>query len=517
MGARMTKFRILATMILAAASALCGAQAWAADGVATKASSTKASPTTTSPAPAASTPKTCTGVWDFIETDCQLTWYGITLYGVIDAGFTYQTHGAPFDPRSPPGSAYIVQRYSRSSSRWDVAPNGLQNSFIGIKGNTPIGANTSVVFALDAGFDPYSFKFSNGPGSVAHNAGVPQDQQTSFADSSRAGQWYNGNGYVGFSSTTYGTLTVFRQNALTYDGVLEYDPMGASYAFSPIGWQGLTCGGGNTENCRHSTSLKYRLTVGHGRVAAIWQFGGYGQNNASNGAYQVGVGGDIPNLANGVLSFDAIYSYVKDSVATSLAGGSTDVNGNPRLPFLPQVLTATISDNRAVMLLARYTNGPLKLYAGFEQIRYSAPSDPQTAFTNIAGDFVCLGCQAFNNTNINNTSFGAAGFADRIFDVYWTGIKYAVTKEVDVIAAYYHYTQHSNFGTPAGGVMPCSGKEHAQCAGTLNAISGVVDWRFAPKWDVYVGLMHTEFNGGLSNGFFERNNLACTSGLRFRY
>jgi len=517
MGARMTKFRILATMILAAASALCGAQAWAADGVATKASSTKASPTTTSPAPAASTPKTCTGVWDFIETDCQLTWYGITLYGVIDAGFTYQTHGAPFDPRSPPGSAYIVQRYSRSSSRWDVAPNGLQNSFIGIKGNTPIGANTSVVFALDAGFDPYSFKFSNGPGSVAHNAGVPQDQQTSFADSSRAGQWYNGNGYVGFSSTTYGTLTVFRQNALTYDGVLEYDPMGASYAFSPIGWQGLTCGGGNTENCRHTTSLKYRLPLGQFRVAGLWQFGGYGQNNASNGAYQVGVGGDIPNLANGVLSFDAIYSYVKDSVSTSLVGGSTDVNGNPIPPFLPQVLTATISDNRAVMLLARYTNGPLKLYAGFEQIRYSAPSDPQTAFTNIAGDFVCLGCQAFNNTNINNTSFGAAGFADRIFDVYWTGVKYAVTKEVDVIAAYYHYTQHSNFGTPAGGVMPCDGKERSQCAGTLNAISGVIDWKFAPKWDVYLGLMHTEFNGGLSNGFFERNNLACTSGLRFRY
>jgi len=229
------------------------------------------------------------------------------------------------------------------------------------------------------------------------------------------------------------------------------------------------------------------------------------------------VGGDIPNLANGVLSFDAIYSYVRDSVGTALLGGSTDVNGNPIPPFLPQVLTATISDNRAVMLLARYTNGPLKLYAGFEQIRYSAPSDPQTAFTNIAGDFVCLGCQAFNNTNISNTSFGANGLADRIFDVYWTGVKYAVTKEVDVIAAYYHYTQHSHFGTPRGGVMPCDGKEHAQCAGTLNAISGVIDWKFAPKWDVYVGLMHTEFNGGLSNSFFVNNNLACTSGLRFRY
>jgi predicted porin len=181
----MTKLGIFAVTILAAAGACCGVEARAADA------------------------KTCTGLWDFIETDCQLTWYGITLYGTIDAGFTYQTHGAPFDPRSPPGSAYIVQRYSRSA-RWDLAPNGLQNSSIGIKGTERIGGDTSVVFALDAGFDPYSFKLSSGPGSAAHNAGVPQDQQTSWADSSRAGQWYNGNGYVGLSSPSYGTLTVFR-------------------------------------------------------------------------------------------------------------------------------------------------------------------------------------------------------------------------------------------------------------------------------------------------------------------
>src|SRR5205823_5925101 len=77
-----------------------------------------------------------TGAWDFISTDCQLTWYGITLYGVIDAGFTYQTHGAPLDPRSPPGSAYIVQRYSQGP-RWSLAPNGLSNSSIGIKGTEP--------------------------------------------------------------------------------------------------------------------------------------------------------------------------------------------------------------------------------------------------------------------------------------------------------------------------------------------------------------------------------------------
>jgi predicted porin len=221
----MTKLRIFATMIIAAAGALYGAEAWAADGV-----PTKASPTKVSSATAASMPKACTGLWDFIETDCQLTWYGITLYGAIDAGFGWQSHGAPFDPRSPPGASYLVQKYSRSP-RWDIAPNGLTNSFIGIKGTEPIGANTSLVFALDAGFDPYSLRFSNGPGSAAHNAGVPLNQQTSWADSSRAGQWYNGQGYVGFSSPSYGTLTVFRQNSLTLDGVIDYDPMSASYAF----------------------------------------------------------------------------------------------------------------------------------------------------------------------------------------------------------------------------------------------------------------------------------------------
>jgi hypothetical protein len=47
--------------------------------------------------------------------------------------------------------------------------------------------------------------------------------------------------------------------------------------------------------------------------------------------------------------------------------------------------------------------------------------------------------------------------------------------------------------------------------------SGVVDWQFAPKWDVYLGVMSTSDNGGLANGFLKRNNIATTAGLRFRF
>jgi predicted porin len=310
-------------------------------------------------------------------------------------------------------------------------------------------------------------------------------------------------------------LTVFRQYALSRDAAYDYDPLSGSYAFSPI--KGQTCGGGNTENCRYSTALKYRINVGQYRVAALWQFGGYTQNNAANGAYQFQAGADIPTSGKGVLSVDAIYSYVKDAVSTSLGPGSNDVNGVPIPPFLPQTLTARISDNSSMMLLAKYAIGPLKLYGGYERIRFAAPSDPQTAFTNIAGTFLCEGCAAINNTDINNTAFGVDGRGNRIRQILWTGVKYAITDKLDVIAAYYHYSQNSYFGTATGGPAPCSGSEHSRCAGTFNAISGVIDWLFAPKWDLYLGIMSTQVNGGLAHGHLERNNIATTAGLRFRF
>jgi hypothetical protein len=122
-------------------------------------------------------PRACVDPTDFFATNCQLTWQGITVYGIVDAGFNWQSHGAPFDPRSAVAASYLIQKQNRSSL-WSLAPNGLSNSTIGIKGTEPIGANLNVVFALDAGFDPYSLRFSNGPGSVAANAAVPQNLQT---------------------------------------------------------------------------------------------------------------------------------------------------------------------------------------------------------------------------------------------------------------------------------------------------------------------------------------------------
>jgi predicted porin len=466
---------------------------------------TKAAPAGTTNTP--QQPGTCGSLEAFFVTSCPLTWNGITVYGTIDAGVTWQSHAAPFNGTAAVGQEYLISKNS-NRALWGLAPNGLSQSNIGIKGNEPIAPGWAFVFDLEAGFDPYSLQFANGPGSVAQNAGIPLISQNSNADSSRAGQFYNSVGYVGVSSPTYGTLTVFRQNSLTLDGVFAYDPMGASYAFSPIGFQGITCGVGDTEDCRFSTSVKYRVDIGQFRVAALWQFGGYGQNNAADGAYQLQAGGDIHNLANGVLSLDAIYSYVRDAVSLGLAGNPLGPGGNPLPPFLPQVLTATISDDTSVMLLARYTNGPLKLYAGYEWIQFAPPSDPQTAFTDIAGDSLCLSCAAVNNTNISNTAFAAH---DKILQVFWIGAKYAVTDKLDVTGAYYHYDQNSY------GAVGCATAALATCSGTFDAISLAVDWRFAAKFDAYAGFMFSQVNNGLANGYLNRNTIDPTVGLRFRF
>src|ERR1700728_681734 len=50
-------------------------------------------------------PATCTGVSQFFLTDCVLSWYGISVYGTVDTGGGYQTHGAPFSPSAPQGVA----------------------------------------------------------------------------------------------------------------------------------------------------------------------------------------------------------------------------------------------------------------------------------------------------------------------------------------------------------------------------------------------------------------------------
>jgi predicted porin len=119
----------------------------------------------------------------------------------------------------PAGAEYLISKNS-NRALWAPANNARSQSNIGVKGNEEFAPGWAFVFDLQGNFNPYSLQLSNGPKSIAENAGVPLTSQTSNGDSSQAGQFYNGLGYVGVSSLAYGTLTVFRQNNLRIDGIV---------------------------------------------------------------------------------------------------------------------------------------------------------------------------------------------------------------------------------------------------------------------------------------------------------
>ena len=155
-------------------------------------------------------------------------------------------------------------------------------------------------------------------------------------------------------------------------------------------------------------------------------------------------------------------------------------------------------------------------------IRRRHSYDDGFLFTSYLGNPLSTVASAANPTGINNIAFSAGcssgdNCSDKILQVVWTGAKYSITRNLDVIGAYYHYIQNTYIATTAGASVCASTSAHSQCAGTFDAASGVIDWRFAPKWDTYIGVMFSQNNGGLSNGYLSRNNVDPTAGLRFRF
>lgn len=92
-------------------------------------------------------------------------------------------------------------------------------------------------------------------------------------------------------------------------------------------------------------------------------------------------------------------------------------------------------------------------------------------------------------------------------------MKYSITDNLDLIGAYYHYDQPA-FGAP---VNCTNSSAFANCPGTFDAVSFVADWQFAKKFDAYAGIMFSQVNGGLANGYLSRNTIDPTVGLRFRF
>jgi predicted porin len=443
--------------------------------------------------------------------DSSLTWNGITLYGIVDIGLQYQTHGVPASDYFPAGTESPIQKNSNGSVT-AVTPSNLSQSRIGLSGLEPLVADWSAVFRFETFFNPQSGNISDGLKSLVLNNGRALAVQSTNVDTSVAGQLFAGAAYAGFSSPTYGSFTFGRHVTPLADGISKYDPMGAAQAFSLIGFSGTTAGGGDTEDRRLDQSLKYTGKYDWLHLGALYQFSG--SSGSTNTAIQATVGADFAGF-----SVDAYYAKKYNAVAVSalsaaqVSGLATLCADSVKAPANPNgaecyspsnSLSGTISDNTTYAIMALYKFGAAlpTISGGYEHIKFENPTNPYIPGTLTIGGYVLA--------YVNNTAYDV----NKTLKVFWAGLKWPVTPELDLIVSYDGYKQDA-FAT--GADAGCGSNISSKCSGTENTAGLVLDYKLSKRFDTYIGTFWSQVNDGLSNEFLNTSTTTTTAGIRFKF
>jgi predicted porin len=429
-----------------------------------------------------------------ITGDDNLTWNGITLYGVVDIGLQFDTHSAPFTPYRPAASGNIV-RSNDYQSAIGLTPSNMGQSRIGLQGIEPLNGDLTAVFQVETFFNPQSGEIADSLKSLTANNGRAVTAQSIGVDGSSAGQAFQ-TAYVGLKSSHFGTLTFGRQVTLLAEGTIKYDPNYNATAFGLLGASNTYSGGGSSEDNRLDSTVKYRISFGDlVHLAALYKFSG------SNGAANTAVQADIGLEYEGFM-VDGYYSKLNSAITASSLS-SAQVAELPTLGYSSSnALVGTISDDSTYSLMALYRSDPLKFFAGYMNIKYVNPENPLKAgFTNIGGYVL-----AFVTNNAYN--------AEKTVQVYWTGIRYSVLPALELTLAYYGYRQSAyGTGTQAG----CSTALHSTCSGGLEAFSFDADYHFNKHFDAYAGAMYSGVHDGAASGYLYSTNINPTVGVRYKF
>ncbi|HET7886119.1 MAG TPA: porin [Bradyrhizobium sp.] len=441
-----------------------------------------------------------------------LTFWGITPIGVLDLGGAYQTNGRPLGAvvSALEYSPFTTTRNYTGQSIATVQHSALQQSFIGVKVEEPLGGEWKAIARLDTGVDPLRGTLSDGCSSFLQNAGIAYNQQTSNADSGRCGQAFNGQLWGGIRNQQYGQLTIGRNNSFQLDGIAMYDPMALSYALSLLGYSGTNGGAGSTEAARWDNSVKYVYDNGP-IIAGIMYSSGGNATGFFGDAYAFVLGGHIGG-------FSAEATYTKEHGAVNLQSAAN-------LPLNSTSLFANMSDDQEISVMGKYTwefgrpggaaySGYTKavkaepmpvdkftIFAGYSNVRNANPTTPITQ-GDAAGGYLL--------TTLDNNAFTTA----RVFNFYWAGAKYDFAWGLSLTGAYYHVNQNSyvadNNPCPATG-----GASAITCAGGYDQVSLLADYALNKHLDVYAGATWAQVSGGLAAAFPGNPGTKVLQGINF--
>ena len=169
-----------------------------------------------------------------------------------------------------------------------------------------------------------------------------------------------------------------------------------------------------------------------------------------------------------------------------------------------------VTDNRAIMIAAKYKWDPFKFFAGYEYIWQNNPTNPLGVGASDQGGYIMSGVE---DKNLDS---------EKLVNIWWTGVKYTYRSKTDITFSWYQQRQN-DFRVPP----TCSPKAgfRASCSGTLNEVSLYADHHFTKRFDAYAGIAYSNVSGGLAIAiphgpgvpYFSNNNIAPTIGGRFTF
>jgi len=376
-----------------------------------------------------------------------------------------------------------------------VTPSNMGQTRVGLQGIERLNDEFSAVFQIETFFNPQSGEIADSLKSLAVNNGKALTAQNIGVDGSSAGQAFQ-TAYVGFSSRHFGTLTFGRQVTLLSEGTIKYDPNYNASSFGLLGASNAYSGAGSSEDNRLDSTVKYVVNFSDlAQLAALYKFNG--SNGSANSAVQADIGARFAGA-----SLDAYYSKVYSAVTAS-ALTATQVAALPASGYsTAKSLAATISDNTTYSLMGLYRFEPFKFFVGYIHIEYANPHTPLSAGFNDIGDYVL----AFVTNNAYNNP--------KTVQVYWTGLRYGATANLELTAAYYGYRQNA-YGT--GTLAGCTTAAHSVCSGTFAAYSIDADYHFDLHFDAYAGAMYSGVHDGVASGYLHTTNINPTIGVRYKF
>lgn len=413
----------------------------------------------------------------------------ITLYGILDVGVASVAHSQDFDPYHSLGANPTVSKFGDKSAT-GMIDGGISPSRIGLKGSTDLGNGWKGIFTLEGAINVRSGNTVNAALGVAQNTAAGEMQSASSAVS---GQLFARGAFAGISNKDFGTLTFGRHTALFLDTIGGYDALQGSQLFTPIGYSGSYGGGGATENSRVDDSVKYKGQWNAFSLGLLHKFGGVAGSSSARSTDQVSLA-----YEPGAFGVTVAYQSYKDAMAIGNPNGTTQPLGT---------VTATAFDTKGLMLAARYKVDALAIKGGYEQMKFSNPSDPleDATATSLFGLVV---------SSVNVTPYTVAGQSvEKKLDVYWLGAAYDVTEKFNIGVSYYHVKQNDwSLGTTPAGSNKNSG--NAKYASLL------LDYRFSKTFDAYLGHMSVNTDGGMGStqiGYLHDSNSTTGIGLRYQF